>query len=129
MTKRYFITLLIPFAFNSCDDKIIKTSTLSPNQFLERGEWLDSSDTVNGMSIRNNKIAFFRKMNFNADQIREYYIIDSIYSEGETETKKEEYLFITTVPDTLKYHILKRNAKIVVLEDAKGNKHTYKFWR
>lgn len=129
MKRKYLFILLLPFLFNSCENKVLKISKPSINPILGRGEWLDTSDTLNGISVRKDKIAFFEKMKFFVDQIQPYYIIDSIYKEGEVETQKKEYLFIDTLTDTLSYQIVKRNDKIIILEDAKGIQKTYTFWR
>ncbi|OOV16108.1 hypothetical protein [Flavobacterium sp. LM4] len=73
-----FTLLTTIFLLASCEEKVQKISKLSSNQSLGNGEWLDSSDTLNGISIRGNRIAFFKNMEFSGDQVREYYIIDSI---------------------------------------------------
>src|SRR6478672_5835515 len=109
MKKINLFIFLIPFIFCSCENKTLKFSKPNPNQFLGRGEWLDSSDTINGISVRENKIAFFKKMEFNSEQIKKYSIIDSIYKEGKVETKIGEFLLVDNITDTLRYKIVKRN--------------------
>jgi hypothetical protein len=129
MKKHSFLTLLISIILFSCENKQIKSSKLSENQFFGRGEWLDKSDTINGISIRDNKIAFFKNFQFNADQIKEYFIVDSIYKNENLEKKNGEYLFIINIPDTLRYRILRRDNQMIILSDVNGKQRTFKFWR
>lgn len=128
--KKYTLTfVLISILAIGCEKEIVKFSKLSTNQNLGRGEWLDSSDTLNGISIRENRIAFFEKMVFNADQISNYHIMDSIYKKDNSEKKVGEYLFVEKNSDTLVYRILKRDKKAILLQDSQKNKKTYNFWR
>jgi len=124
-------SLIIPIAIItiSCTHQKTKTSRLSENQLLGRGEWLDTSDTINGISVRENKIAFFKDMKFYVDQLKQYSILDSIYKDGEIETAIGEYLIVENGTDTLKYKILKRDKKVISLIDSNGVKKSYKFWR
>src|SRR6476661_7963205 len=78
----------------SCNQKIEKLSKLNVNQNLREGEWLDSSDTLNGISVRKNKMAFFKNMTFSSHDIFQYVIIDSIYKDQKTKRKIGEYLIV-----------------------------------
>ena len=71
--KKTFIFILLSLLFLSCKEEILKFSKINSNQNLGNGEWLDSSDTLNGISIRENKIAFFKKMEFNSEDILKYH--------------------------------------------------------
>lgn len=130
MRKKYLFILLISLVFYSCENKIVKFSKDSTSPVFANGEWLESSDTLNGISVRKNKIAFFKNMEFKSDEIKQYFIIDSVYKDGEIETQKGEYLLlVNNILDTLKYKILKRDNKIILLDDLKGTQKQYNFWR
>ena len=124
------LTLLaISFLIIGCESKVQKISRLSSNQTLGNGEWLDSSDTLNGISIRGNRIAFFENMTYTIDQAREYYIIDSIYQEKEYSRKIGEYIIAKGERDTVVFKIDKRNEKSIVLLDSTLIPKVFNFWR
>ena len=129
MRKDIFCLLLLTILFVSCKNEIKKISQNSSDQNLGKGEWLDSSDTLNGISIRNNKIAFFKKMKFSSDQVMDYFIIDSIYIDGQNKKKVGEYLIVTDDSDTLVYKIEKRDKKTILLQDDKKISKIYNYWR
>lgn len=121
--------IIIVLLFLSCKKEVVKLSKPNSNPKLDRGEWLGTSDTVNGISIRENRIAFFKKMVFNSDQIFNYRIVDSIYKNDKTEKIVGEYLIVEKPRDTTVYRITQRNEKVISLIDSKGISKTYNFWR
>lgn len=121
-----FIICILMF---SCNEPIRKFSRKSPNGILQKGEWLDISDTINGISVRKNLIAYFENMQFTSDDLNEYKIVDSIYRQGKKETVQGEYLIVTNPEDSLIFKILKRDKKIIILEDSNGEQKKFKFWR
>jgi hypothetical protein len=122
-----FLTLLI--LTQSCNEnKTIKYLRLNDNQVLKKGEWISSSDSLAGISIRGKKIAFFKKMVFNSEDICEFSIIDSIYKNDNSEKKIGTFLLVVKNKDSTKYKILKRSEKLLVIEN-KNKTETYKFWR
>lgn len=128
--KKFALQLIfISISFVSCEKETVKLSKLSTNQNLGQGEWLDSSDSLNGISIRENKIAFFKKMEFNSDQISQFHIIDSIYKKGKSEKKVGEYLLVLKNSDTIIYKIVKRDKKAILLQDSKQILISYNFWK
>ena len=129
MQKFTLLLIIISLLAISCEKEIVKFSKLSENQKLDPGEWLDSSDTLNGISIRENYIAFFEKMMFNSEQISNYHLKDSIYKKNESEIKVGEYLFVEKNSDTLIYKIIKKDKNTILLEDSNKNQKTYNFWR
>ena len=129
MKKSTLLFITISLLFLSCKKETIKLSKNNPNQNLGNGEWLDSSDTLNGISVRKNKIAFFEKMVFNSEDILKYHIVDSIYKVNDVEKKVGEYLLIEMISDTLIYKIVERNKKAIVLKDPKQIPKIYNFWR
>jgi|GEM_PF-3331019 len=129
MKKHSLLFIFLSLLFLSCKDEILKFSKTNSNQNLGNGEWLDSSDTLNGISIRENEIAFFKKMIFNSEDIFKYHIIDSVYKVNETEENVVEYLLVEKNTDTLKFKIVKRDKKKIILKDSKENTKEYQFWR
>ncbi|MEO8234032.1 MAG: hypothetical protein ABI549_01340 [Flavobacterium sp.] len=129
MKKYSLLFISISLLLLSCKEEILKFSKVNSNQNLGNGEWLDSSDTLNGISIRENKIAFFKKMEFNSEDIFKYHIIDSVYKVNETEKNVVEYLLVEKNTDTLKFKIVKRDKKEIILKDSKEITKEYKFWR
>jgi len=127
--KSIFLTSTILFLFQSCNEnKIIKYAKLNNNQTLKKGEWISLTDSLAGISIRGNKIAFFKKMIFNSEDICEYSIIDSIYKDGKSKRIIGVFLFVAKNKDTIKYRIIKRNEKSIILK-SKNKTETYTFWR
>jgi hypothetical protein len=126
MKVKLFIICIIIFG---CSNPVNKFSRKSKDEFLQKGDWLDISDTVNGISVRNNLIAYFENMQFTSDEIDKYYIIDSVYEQSKKETVKGEYLIVTNPKDSLIFKIIKRDKKVIILEDSNGKQKVFKFWR
>jgi hypothetical protein len=129
ISKSIFLVLTLLILTQSCNEnKTIKCLKLNDNQTLKKGEWLSSSDSLAGISIRGKKIAFFKKMVFNSEDICEFSIIDSIHKNDNSEKKIGVFLLVVKNKDTTKYKILKRSEKLLVMEN-KSKTETYKFWR
>jgi hypothetical protein len=127
--KKIAVNLIVILLLQSCyENKTIKNLKLNDNQTLKKGEWLSSTDSLAGISIRGNKIAFFKKMEFNSEDICGFSIIDSISRNDNSEKKIGTFLLVVKNNDTTKYKILKRSEKLLVLEN-KSKTETYKFWR
>ena len=127
--KSIFLFLAILIVTQSCNEiKTIKYSKRNGNQILKKGEWLSSSDSLAGISIRGNKIAFFKKMVFNSEDIYEFFIVDSIHKNDNSEKKIGMFLLVVKNKDSTKYKILKRSDKLLVLVN-KNKTEIYKFWR
>ena len=123
----YVLTAL--FFLQSCNEnRTIKSIELNNKQTLKNGEWLSLSDSLSGVSIRENKIAFFKKMEFNSEDICKYTIIDSIYKNGKSKKRIGTFLLVIKNKDTTKYIVLKRSEKSIVLK-IEDKKETYNFWR
>lgn len=125
MKKIIILTLLTTISF-SCT-KEVKLSKLNKEQNIKPGEWFDTKDSLSGISVREDKIAFFKKMQFSDDNICHYSIIDSIRKTGQKETKIGQYLLLKGYTDTVQYEIIKRNDSFISL---KMNKEIYEFkWK
>ena len=128
--SNFFIFVLTALSFlQSCNEnRTIKSIEQNNKQTLKNGEWLSLSDSLSGISIRENKIAFFKKMEFNSEDICEYSIIDSIYKKGKSKKKIGTFLLVIKNKDTIKYNVLKRSEKYIVLK-IEDKKEAYNFWR
>ena len=127
--KKIAINLVLILLLQSCNEnKTIKCLKQNDNQTLKKGEWLSTTDSLAGISDRGSKIAFFKKMEFNSEDICGFSIIDSIQKNDNLEKKIGTFLLVIKNKDTTKYKILKRSEKLLVLEN-KSTTNTYKFWR
>jgi hypothetical protein len=126
---RYFITSLMIFACFSCE-KEKKYSQLNENQILAKGEWFNTLDSLNVMSIRNHKIVFIknaRRIDFTPDDVRIYSIVDSLKKNGNTKIHIGQYLIMKGNKDTIAYKILERKDSVITLK--KDNKNQTFIWK
>lgn len=91
--------ILLMFTIASCK-KIAYEERINKTKLIE-GEYYSKLNSQNGFSVRENKIAFFEKMEFKSENIYEYIIIDSIITGGNVENKIGTYLKRTNQKDTL----------------------------
>ncbi|RXM45275.1 hypothetical protein [Flavobacterium sp. YO64] len=104
-------------------NKILKYSTLNNNQIILAGEWYDTEDSTAGISVRDDKLAFFKNFVFNDSEIYKYSIIDSIHEEGNHKISKGQYLMMLGISDDTVYKkIIKRNNNVLTLKIDSGNK-------
>jgi len=116
-SKSIFLALTLQFITQSCyENKTIKYSKPNDNQTLKKGDWISSSDSLAGISIRGKKIAFFKKMVFNSEDICEFSIIDSIHKNDNSEKKIGTFLLVVKNKDSAKYKILKRSGKLIEIK-------------
>ncbi|TDE01869.1 hypothetical protein [Flavobacterium sandaracinum] len=91
--------ILLVFILTSCQNKTYE-ERINKTKLIE-GEYYSELNSQNGISVRENKIAFFEKMKFNSEDIYEYVIVDSILTEGNVENKIGTYLKRTDRKNTL----------------------------
>ncbi len=129
ITFGVFLILILFFVFRSSflkeDEPVIKYSKLNKQQKLQKGEWISNLDTLSGISIRENKIAFFKNMEFTSDDIYEYKILDSIYKNEKREDKVGEFLMMKDFSDTIYYQIVKKNDSSITLKIDKTKTETF----
>lgn len=113
--KKVIILSLLAIISISCYQEV-KLSKLNNEQNIKPGEWFDTKDSLSGISVREDKIAFFKKMEFSDDDICHYSIIDSIKKTRQKETKIGEYLLLKGYTDTIQFKIIKRNDSFFSLE-------------
>ena len=123
-----FGIILIPilyFKYLNIKENIIKSSKLNKQQIFQKGEWISNLDSSSGISIRENKIAFFKIMKFTSDDIYEYKILDSIYQTKDEEDKVKEFLMMKDFSNTIYYQIIKKNDSSITLKINKTKIETF----
>ncbi len=107
---------MILIIFSNCDHKKNLKAELNKSQFIPQGDWISDSDSLSGISVRADKIAFFENMQFNSGNIYNYKIIDSIEFDDETKKTLSTYLVTYNNADTVKYKILNREDSVISLK-------------
>lgn len=91
MIKNLFCLMILIF-FSNCDRKKTIKVELNALQLIPKGEWISNSDSLSGISIREDKIAFFKNMEFKSEDIYKYKIVDSVKYENEKKKILSTYL-------------------------------------
>jgi hypothetical protein len=120
------LCLMILIIFSNCDKKKILKAELNTSQLIPKGEWLSNSDSLSGISIREDKIAFFKNMQFNSEDIYKYKIIDSVEYQNETKRILSTYLVTYDNTDTIKYKIDTRKSSIITLRLGENKIETFR---
>ncbi|WP_409416739.1 hypothetical protein [Flavobacterium sp. PS2] len=124
--KNIFLFLVICCIIYSCNEPIVKYSKLNKQKTIEQGEWISNLDSLSGISIRENKIAFFKNMEFTSDDIYEYQIIDSIHQSNGRDIKVGEFLMMKDFKDTICYQIINKNDSSLTLKTDKNKSEIFK---
>lgn len=119
--KKYLmiVAIVIIIILISCNKKKpqpIKLVKLNTQKLLVPGEWLSETDSLSGISIRENKMAFFKNMEFKSEDIYEYKLIDSIYKFSDSEKNVGEYILAKDFKDTIYYQIISKSKYSLVLK-------------
>ncbi len=119
--KKYLIiaAIVICIILNSCKKikpQPIKLVKLNTQKLLMPGDWLSDKDSLSGISIRENKMAFFKNMEFKSEDIYEYKLIDSIYKFSDSENIVGEYILAKDFKDTIYYQIISKSKYSLVLK-------------
>jgi len=121
-TNKYLgsgLTLTFLIVTSSCvknDFKPLKLSTQNNQKLIKSGEWVSSKDSTSGISIRENKMAFFKNMEFTSEDIYEYQLIDSIYKFPDRKEKIGEYILAKDFKDTIYYQIIRKSLNSLTLK-------------
>jgi hypothetical protein len=91
-----FILLL-----TSCKTETKKYVEIENPTVFKNGEWISNKDSLSGISIRKGVLAFFKNMEFVADSIYDYKIVDSISIIGNQKVRIGTYIKRTNLSDTL----------------------------
>ena len=111
-------------------EKETKYSQPNKSQLLAKGEWFNTTNRINVMSIRKNKIVFIKNsenIQFTPDDVRFYTIVDSFKKTGNRNTFIGQYLITKGNKDSISYQILKRTDSIITLK--KDNKNQTFVWK
>ena len=120
------LLVLILLIFSNCEKKKNFTTQLNKSQYIAQGDWISTSDSLSGISIRANYIAFFKNWEFNSDDIYNYKIIDSVEVGKSTKRTLSTYLIMYTNIDTVKYQILNQNNFTITLKLKENEIELYK---
>lgn len=95
---------------------------------MPSGEWVSLSDSLSGLSVRKNKIAFYSNSQFNSDGICDYTIIDSVVFKNKEKTILGTYLKTKCLADTAYYKITNRDSATIslLLQDNKTESYQLK---
>lgn len=127
--KQIVLFLLFTVFFSCKPHDDVRSAEISFTKLLREGEWKDASDSTRGVSVRENKLAFFKAMAFNSADIYDYVIVDSLLKkDGEAFKSTGEYLLLTRGKDSLRYRILKHDSLTLSLK-IRNTKKVYTFWR
>ncbi len=130
ITFGIFLILILFLVFRSSffteNEPVIKYSKQNKQKTITKGEWVSNLDSLSGISIRENKIAFFKNMEFTSDDIYEYLIIDSIYKNKKSENKVGEFLMMKDLSDTIYYQIINKSDSSLTLKINKTKTETFK---
>ncbi|WP_298481473.1 hypothetical protein [uncultured Maribacter sp.] len=77
----------------------------NPTEF-KKGEWISDRDSLNGVSIRKGKLAFFENMKFVADSIYDYKVVDSVSITGTRKNNIGTFIKRMNLSDTLYSEII-----------------------
>jgi hypothetical protein len=120
------LCLIILIFFSNCDRKKTIKVELNALQLIPKGEWISNSDSLSGISIREDKIAFFKNMEFESEDIYKYKIVDSVEYENETKKILSTYLVTYDDADTIKYKINARKSSVITLRLKENIIETFK---
>jgi hypothetical protein len=109
------LCLIILILFSNCNKKKTLKAELNASQLIPKGEWISNSDSLSGISVREDKIAFFKNMEFNSENIYKYKIVDSVEYENGTKKILSTYLVTYDNADTIKYEIDSRKSSMITL--------------
>jgi len=124
-----FLILILFLVFRNSffnETPTIKYSKLNKQKTIAQGEWISNLDSLSGISIRENKIAFFKNMEFTSDDIYEYQIIDSIHQSNGRDIKVGEFLMMKDFKDTICYQIINKNDNSLTLKTDKNKSEIFK---
>lgn len=108
MKRLFFLIIIISISVSCKKTEVIKME-LNPNQIIPAGEWISFSDSLSGLSIRKDKIAFYKNNKFNGEDVCDYNIIDSLKSDGSKKITLSSYLKTINLNDTIYYKITNRD--------------------
>ena len=123
---KILLCLIILIFFSNCDRKKTIKVELNALQLIPKGEWISNSDSLSGISIGEDKIAFFKNMEFKSEDIYKYKIVDSVEYENETKKILSTYLVTYDDADTIKYKINARKSSVITLRLKENIIETFK---
>lgn len=95
---------------------------MEPNkeQVILPGEWISSSDSLSGLSVRKDRMAFYTNNKFNGEDVAAYQIMDSVEIKGKNKKILSTYLIANGIDDTTSYKITNRDLKSISIQLKNG---------
>ncbi|WP_338731199.1 hypothetical protein [Mangrovimonas cancribranchiae] len=112
--KTYLLLFILCF-FSCKEAKETYTEKVISQKFAER-MWIESSDSLNGVTFLKNQIAFFNNMKFTSDSIYDYSVIQRIKYKNGNKTEEGIYLKRTQLYDTIYNELVKYNDTSFVIK-------------
>ena len=99
---KYYLTFgsIIIFLISCQTENKTYSEIENPAKF-KSGEWVNQEDSLNGISIRKDRLAFYENNKFTADSIYKFSVVDSISTLGTKESKIGTYIKRMSSIDTL----------------------------
>ncbi len=99
---KYYLTFGIIIIFLiSCQTENKTYSEIENTAEFKSGEWINQENSLNGISIRKDRLAFYENNKFAADSVYKFSVVDSISIVGKSESKIGTYIKRMNPTDTL----------------------------
>ena len=99
---KYYLTFGIIIIFLiSCQTENKTYSEIENTAEFKSGEWINQENSLNGISIRKDRLAFYENSKFAADSVYKFSVVDSISIVGKSESKIGTYIKRMNPTDTL----------------------------
>ena len=85
----------------SCQTENKTYSEIENTAEFKSGEWINQENSLNGISIRKDRLAFYENNKFAADSVYKFSVVDSISIVGKSESKIGTYIKRMNPTDTL----------------------------
>ncbi len=126
MTKNLVCFVILLIIAISCNKPKVLKAELNASQTFPPGEWISKSDSLSGLSIREDKLAFFKNMQFSSENICKYKIFDSVEYTDEKKIILSSYLVTNCEHDTITYKIEIRNDSLIQLKLKESKSEVFK---
>lgn len=118
---KYNPIFIIAFIFLiSCQTENTTYAEIENPAKFRSGEWVSDKDSLSGISVRKEMLAFYENNRFISDSIYQYKIIDSITIVGNQESKIGTYIKRMSATDTLYSKIIDFNDSTLTLNKRNG---------
>tara|TARA_R110000823_G_scaffold314961_1_gene445146 strand:- start:186 stop:569 length:384 start_codon:yes stop_codon:yes gene_type:complete len=118
--NKYLTYGIIILILISCKTETKTYAEIENQTKFKNGEWISNKDTLSGISIRKEMLAFFENMKFPGDSVYSYKVVDSISIVGTLENKIGTYMKRMNLSDTLYSEIIDFTDSTLTLKKNDG---------